>query len=217
MARQETPTAQPSLLPACVCRHVCVRRHAMRAPTHPVPRGRNRTWRWSWSRPFEAMQVKKPASSELTRLITSAPSDCCLCLGNKTRNPLSLCVGQDGTPATRAEAKPRAQLCSNTEQRFSSRSVQPVMQPSGPQIPALVLQTLEKPTARAGFREQKVRGAAGEQPQWLWKFAAGTLISLFAVSLCPGSQTSWGLANLLAVRSLCVNLVEEQISALARL
>lgn len=112
-----------------VCTHVCVYRHAMHASIHSVPRGRNRTWRWSWSRPFEAMQVKKPMSSELTRLITRAPSDCCLCLGNKTRKPLSLCLGQDGAPATRAEAEPCAQLCSNTEQRFSSSSVQPVMQP----------------------------------------------------------------------------------------
>lgn len=51
------------------------------------PKGRSRTWRWSWSRPFEAMQVKKPASSELTRLITRAPSDCCLCLGGERGCP----------------------------------------------------------------------------------------------------------------------------------
>lgn len=111
-----------------VCTRVCAYGHATHASTHPVPRGRNRTWRWSRSRPLEATQVKKPTSSELTRLITRAPSDCCLCLGNKTRKPLSLCLGQGGTPATRAEAEPRAQLHSNAEQRFSNSSVQPVMQ-----------------------------------------------------------------------------------------
>lgn len=46
------------------------------------------------------MQVKKPTSSELTRLMTKAPSDCCLCLGNRIRKLLSLCLGHDGTPDT---------------------------------------------------------------------------------------------------------------------
>lgn len=165
-SQEAWPDKKPTLpSPPCfllVCAHVCVYRRATRTSTRPVPRGRNRTWRWSWSRPFEAMQVKKPTSSELTRLITRAPSDCCLCLGNKTRKPLSLCLGQDGTPATTDEPEPRAQLCSNTEQRFSSSSVQPVMQP-------LVLKSqhyccrLWKSSLQevSGSRE----GAAGEQHQ----------------------------------------------------
>lgn len=107
---------------------LCTR--AARAPTQPVPSGRSRIWRWSRSRPLEATQVKKPMSSELTRLITRAPSDCCLCLGNKAGMSLSLGLGQHGTPASRDEAKPRAPLCSTTERRFSSSNAAGVVMQS---------------------------------------------------------------------------------------
>lgn len=115
------------LCPALPVSHLCAQ--TRNTATRLVPRGRSRTWRWSWSRPFEAMQVKKPASSELTRLITRAPSDCCLCLMNKTTNPLSLCLSHDMIPATRNESEPYTQLCSNTKQRYSSSSVQFAIQP----------------------------------------------------------------------------------------
>lgn len=72
---------------------------------------------------------------------------------------LSLCVGQEGTPASRDEAEPRAQLCSTAEQRFSSSNTAGVViQPAlSPQIPALML---EKLAARADFWEQEEGRAA---------------------------------------------------------
>ena len=55
------------------------------------------------------------------------------------------------------------------------------------------------------------------QHQQLEELTAATLISLSAVSLCPGSQTGWALVSLLAVCSLSADLVDEYISALAHL
>lgn len=152
---QEPRLALPSLpcFPLPCTRAVC-------ASTNAVPRGRSRTWRWSRSRPLEAMQVKKPLSSELTLLITRAPSDCCLCLGNKATMPLSVCLGQDGTPASTDEAKPRARFCS-FERRFSSSNA------AGLVMQLLVLKsqhwcskTLGKLAARADFWQQREGTAA---------------------------------------------------------
>lgn len=165
MARKE-PTLALHSLPCFPL--LCTR--AGSAPTSAVPWGRSRTRRWSRSRPLEAVQVKKPTSSELTRLITRAPSDCCLCLGNRARVSLSLCSGQRGTPASRDEAKPRVQLCSTTEQRFSSSDA------AGVAMQLLVLKsqhwcckTLEKLAARADFWEHREGRAAPVAVEVHWR------------------------------------------------